>query len=219
MKTMGMSQLALVAPRGYPCAEATARASGADDVLARAEIHTTVLDAVRNCGCVLATSSRTRNIPWPIIRPAQAAAELLRSARSGTSAAVLFGPEHAGLKNSDMEFCNAVIEIPATPAFPSLNLAAAVQIVCYELRKAVMESAGSTVGQATGAPGATADQIQLLYQLLERYISQIGYYHPGKPRLLMRRLKRMFNRLQPDQNEYNILRGILAAAEKAARKK
>ena len=217
MKTMGVQQLDLVAPSGYPSAEVTARASGADDILARVRVFATIADATGDCGYVLGTSARVRTIPWPLIDPEQAARQVIRQAQAGP-VGILFGTERTGLSNEDMELCNAVIEIPTAPAFSSLNLAAAVQIICYELRKAAMGDSAVTPGQIRVMSPASVAEMQLFYQQLEQYLLAIGYFHPGKPRQLMRRLKRMFNRLQLDQNEYNILRGILAAAESAGQK-
>ncbi|MBF8269447.1 MAG: RNA methyltransferase [Gammaproteobacteria bacterium] len=219
MKTMGVRQLALVAPSGFPSAEVTARASGADDILARVRVYENLVDATRDCGYVLGTSARMRNIQWPLINPEQAARQILQQALAGTAVAILFGTERTGLSNEDMELCNAVIEIPTDPEFSSLNLAAAVQIICYELRKAAMEQFAVTQAPVSKMPAATVEQMQLFYQQLEQYLRDIGYYHPGKPRLLMRRLKRIFNRIQPDQSEYNILRGIFADAGKAEKEK
>ena len=219
MKTMGVRQLDLVAPHGFPNAEVTARASGSDDILARVRVYENIADATRDCGFVLGTSARMRNIQWPLINPEQAARRVMQQALAGTPVAILFGTERTGLSNEDMELCNAVIEIPTDPDFSSLNLSAAVQIICYELRKVAMEQVATRREPVITTPAATAEQMQLFYQQLEQYLRDIGYYHPGKPRLLMRRLKRLFNRAQPDQNEYNILRGILADSGKAVKEK
>ena len=217
MKTMGVKQLDLVAPNGFPGAEVTARASGADDILAQVRIFENLAAATSDCGYVLGTSARTRNIRWPLISPEQAARQVLRQAHAGTPVAILFGTERTGLSNADLELCHAVIAIPANPGFSSLNLAAAVQIVCYELRKAAMAKVVTTSTPVSATSAATGEQMQLFYQQLEQYLRDVGFYHPGKPRLLMRRLKRMFNRIQLDQSEYNLLRGILAAADKAGK--
>ena len=217
MKTMGVRQLDLVAPHGYPGAEITARASGADDILAQVRVYEKLKDAISDCGYVLGTSARMRNIQWPLLSPELAAGRIMQQARAGTPVAILFGTERTGLINEDLEFCHAVIDIPANPAFSSLNLAAAVQIICYELRKAAMDQVDIIQAPVSDMTAATVEQMQSFYEQLEQYLRDIGYYHPGRPRLLMRRLKRMFGRIQLDKNEYNILRGILAAAGKAAK--
>lgn len=219
MKTMGVKNLRLVTPKIFPCAEATALAAGADDILGGARIYEDLRSAISDCGYVLGSSARPRNISWPVIPPEQAAAQLLQRADAGTKSAVIFGRESAGLSNEEIELCNGVIEIPTGPGFSSLNLAAAVQIICYELRKcAGIMSAES--GHEVGAPPlADAGQMDMFYEHLQQFLLTIGYYDPARPRLLMRRLKRMFNRAQLDQNEYNILRGILTAAQKAVKDK
>ena len=211
MKTMGLQQLYLVNPSGYPGADVTVRASGADDILARARVFDNLPTAVRDCAYIVGASARPRNIPWPVLEPEPAARVLLSQARAGMPVAVIFGPERTGLGNNELDLCHAVVTIPTNPDFPSLNLAAAVQVICYELRKAIRASTEMTPALAEGGPQVNAEQMQQFYQQLERMLTDIGYFRPGKPRLLMRRLRRMFNRMQPDQSEYNILRGILAA--------
>jgi TrmH family RNA methyltransferase len=212
MKTMGLKRLVLVAPEKFPSVEVTARAAGADDILARAQVCRNLSDAIKDCGYILGTSARVRNIPWPLINPEQAAREVISQARAGTETAVLFGTERTGLSNQDLETCQAVIEIPAEPGFRSLNVAAAVQVICYELRKAAVGLTPPVPEKSNRHPAAGAGQMRLFYEDLEQFLREIDFYNPRKPRLLMRRLKRMFNRMQPDMSEYNVLRGIIAAA-------
>lgn len=213
MKTMGIEHLALVAPKIYPDAEVTARAAGADDILMSSTVHESLSDAVINSNLVLATSARDRSINWPVLSPQQAAAKIIDAARQGAKVALVFGPENSGLSNEELELCNAMIRIPANPHYSSLNLASAVQILCYELRKALLnedeekQQSGETVALANN------EQMNMLYEHLQAFTTEIGFFDPEKPRLLMRRLKRLFNRAQLDVNEYNILRGIIAAAQ------
>ena len=220
MKTMGIKKMDLVTPKTFPCAEATALAAGADDVLSNARVHEDLQSAIRGCAYILGTSARARSIAWPVVQPEHATRQVLELAGTcGADAAVIFGRESAGLSNEELEACNAVIEIPANPEFSSLNLAAAVQLVCYELRKTAIAIAVATdadmEAEADEPPLASADQMNLFYQHLQQYLTEIDFYDPEKPRLLMRRLKRLFNRSRIDQNEYNILRGILTAGQKA----
>ncbi|HEX2139825.1 MAG TPA: RNA methyltransferase, partial [Woeseiaceae bacterium] len=135
MKNMGLADLALVAPRYFPHAEACARASGAEDLLASAVVTDNLVDAVRDCRFVAGASARARTIDWPVLGPRECAARLVAESSSGDVAAV-FGPEKSGLTNEDLDRCQALLSIPADPAFSSLNLAMAVQILCYELRLA-----------------------------------------------------------------------------------
>lgn len=220
MKTMGIRQLDLVRPRVFPSAEVTALAAGADDVLSRTRVHENLQSAIGECNYVLGSSARTRNISWPVISPGQAARRILELVTGNDArVAVLFGRESAGLSNDEIELCNAVIEIPTSPVFSSLNLAAAVQIICYELRKTVMENDNEAPVETVEVPPASAEQMTMLYDHMQQYLTEIDYFDPDKPRLLMRRLKRMFNRCGIDLNEYNILRGILTAGQKAAKDK
>lgn len=220
MKTMGVRQLDLVTPKSFPSAEVTALAAGADDILSRARVHEDLQSAIGDCTYVLGSSARARNISWPVITPDRAARQILELTAGGdTQVAVLFGRESAGLSNDEIELCNAVIEIPASPVFSSLNLAAAVQVICYELCKAVTEDYAEAPVETDMVPPASAEQMKMFYEHLQQYLTEIDYFNPDKPRLLMRRLKRMFNRSRVDINEYNILRGILTAGQKAIKDK
>lgn len=215
MKTMGLSRLALVAPKRFPSAECAARAAGADDILAQAQVCARLEEAVAECGLVFGASARVRNIAWPALSPAAVAAQALARARVDSATAVVFGCEQSGLSNEQLELCHAMTRIPTSADFSSLNLAAAVQIVCYELRKQL--SAPSLGNGATGGdsepPFPTADEMEHFYRHFQQTLTDIGYFDPAHPRRLMRRIKRLFNRAQLDGNEYNILRGILAAIQ------
>ena len=208
MKTMGLDQLALVAPRHFPSAECTARAAGADNILARASVFAELEDAVSDCELVFATSARTRSIAWPEVTPETAAAQIVN--HTGSGAAVLFGRESSGLSNEELETCHAMIRIPTNLEFASLNIASAVQIICYEISKQYLARDTSSGDDNTESP-VTTGEMEYLYEHLEQTLIDIGYLDPEKPRRLMRRIRRLFNRARLDGNEYNILRGILTA--------
>jgi len=210
-KNMGLDDLALVAPRYFPHDEATARASGADDLLARAPVHRTLADAVADCSFVVGASARSRSINWPCLDAKDAAARLVAESQKGTVAAV-FGPEKSGLSNADLDLCDALLSIPANPAFSSLNLAMAVQVVTYEIRAALSVKQPE---YEADAPPATHGDMENFYVHLEQTLAQTGFLDPDNPRHLMRRLRRLFVRAGPDQNEVNILRGILASVDRA----
>ncbi len=218
MKTMGLSQLVLVAPKIFPDADATARASGADDILAAAIIHQSFAKAISDCHYVIGTSTRNRSIPWPLHTPAQAAEQAVSMLGEGSMVAIVFGRESSGLANEELELCNAMIQIPTNPAFSSLNIASAVQIVSYEIRRNLLETECISEDLNQKTPPANAEQIQQLYDHLQQCLTDIGYFDPAKPRRLMRRLKRIINRSQLDANEYNIVRGVLSAAQDTAKK-
>lgn len=213
MKNMGLSDLALVAPRYFPHADATARASGAEDLLEAAAVTDSLADALRDCRFVAGASARARTIDWPALAPRECAARLVAESEQG-DVAVVFGPEKSGLTNEDLDRCHALLSIPADPAFSSLNLAMAVQIVCYELRLA--RTGSPVTPPARDVPLAKSEDLERFYVHLEAVLTASGFLDPDNPRLLMRRLRRLFARAQPDQNEINILRGILASLEPAA---
>lgn len=218
MKTMGLEQLALVSPRHFPSAECTARAAGADDILASARVFSSLEEAVADCELVFGTSARTRSIAWPEVSPDTAAAQITDRINAGSRAAVLFGRESSGLSNEELDICHAMIRIPTNAEFSSLNIAQAVQIICYEISK--QRLAPEAVGDAEEHPETpvTAEQMEHLYKHFKQTLTDIGYLKPEKPRRLMRRIKRLFNRARMDSNEYNILRGILTAVRNVAEK-
>lgn len=214
MKTMGLSRLYLVSPARFPCAEATAMAAGADDLLYRAEVTATLSEAIRDCGWVVGTSARTRSLPWPIDAPRDCTARILHAARCG-EAALVFGPEQSGLDNREIEQCQRLVQIPTVPHFSSLNLAAAVQIIAYELLQ------GSSLVPSTEVPPespATAEQMAQLFAHLEETMTRVRFLDPSNPRRLMRRMKRLFQRADLDLEEINMLRGFLAAVEASVRR-
>lgn len=217
MKTMGQRQLYLVKPKLFPSVEVTARAAGADDILARAVVCDSLEEAVQDCVLVAGTTARNRTIPWPVKTPREGAAGIIAATASGP-VAVVFGRESSGLDNRELELCNLAIQIPADPAFSSLNIAAAIQIICYELRLALMED-DSIETRQDRIPAASAEQMQLFYEHLETCMTEVGYHDPAVPRSLMRRLKRLFNRARLDRDEMNILRGFLSAVQETVRKK
>lgn len=220
MKTMGLTRLVLVAPKLFPCAEATARAAGADDILANAQVYDSLHDAVSDCVMVYGTSARLRTLSAPLVNPEQAAAGLLEYAGRSADVAIVFGRERTGLTNEELDLCHKMVVIPSNPGFSSLNLAAAVQIICYELCKQVQSGTviSPIVDPEWSAP-VSAEALDHFYTHLGEVMVQTGFLDPLKPRRLMRRLKLLFNRTNMDQNEYNILRGILTSVQESLSKK
>ncbi len=215
IKTMGSGDLALVRPKRFPHAEATALASGADDLLARARVHDTIVEAVADCGLVLATSARPRSANFRVLSPREAAAEAT-SAAASRPVAWLFGAERTGLANEELALAHALVRIPANPAYESLNLAQAVQIVAYELRLAAGD-APPVPPPATTLP-ATAQQLQHLYEHLARVIDGLGYARGRSLAHVMDHLRRLFGRAVPDDSEVQILRGLLTEIEAQCRR-
>ena len=213
MKNMGLGELVLVDPRYFPHPEATARASGADDVLDAAKVVDELAEAVADCVFVAGASARSRAIDWPCLDPRDCAAKLHEHSRSGPVAAV-FGPEKNGLSNEHLDLCDTLLTIPTDPAFSSLNLAMAVQVLTYELRYLLADKPGD---YEPGIALATRGDLEHFYAHLETVLRDLHFLDPDNPRHLMRRLRRLFLRARPDRNELNILRGILAAVERAER--
>jgi TrmH family RNA methyltransferase len=209
MKTMGLTQLSLVNPQSFPCAQATARAAGADDILHAAQVCATLVEAVADCGLVIGASARLlRHLAWPQV-DAREAGTLAVAQAATTPVAFVFGNERSGLTNTELDRCHCLLHIPTHPSYSSLNLAAAVQVVAYEVYMAVRTGGGSV----RHVPAA-ALEMERLYAHLEQMLVDIGFLDPTHPRLLMRRLRRLFNRAQPDAVEVNLLRGILTAAQR-----
>jgi TrmH family RNA methyltransferase len=208
---MGLSDLALVQPKHFPHEEATARASGAADVLESATVVDRLGDALTDCVYVAGASARSRTINWPSMGPRDCAERLIQESGNGKVAAV-FGPEKSGLQNEDLDLCHTLLTIPTDPGFSSLNLAMAVQVLTYELRVASMLDQGPVFD--VEAPPATGEEMEHFYTHLENVLTDIEFLDPDNPRHLMRRMRRLFIRARPDKNEINILRGVLTAVDK-----
>jgi len=208
MKTMGLTQLVLLEPKRFPDAEATARASGADDVLASARLETSIDAALAGCRLVIGASARSRSIPCPVIDPGECARKLYAESLQG-EVAILFGCEQSGLSNAEIDRCHFLVQIPTNPDYGSLNLAAAVQIICYEIM--VAHLAQKEDGREVQQSVVSVDEMERFYAHLEHVLVELEFLDPRNPRHLMRRLRRLFNRARPDNNEMNILRGILSA--------
>lgn len=206
MKVMGLSRLVLVAPELFPHADATARAAGADDLLAAATVHESLADAVADCQLVVGTSARERSLPWPLVDPRQAARRVMAV---DAPTALVFGRERSGLSNDELDLCHAHLRIPCNADFASLNLAAAVQVACYELRMAT----GETALQSYAEPLATSAELEGLYAHLRVVSEASGFLDPEQPGVLMRRLRRLIARAEPLASEVRILRGLLKALD------
>ncbi|WJW76253.1 tRNA (cytosine(32)/uridine(32)-2'-O)-methyltransferase TrmJ [Thiohalobacter sp. IOR34] len=213
MKTMGLRRLYLVAPGVFPSAEATARASGADDLLAEARVCASLNEALAGCSLVIGASARLRSLQWPQLDPRECAARVAAETAQG-EVALVFGRERSGLSNAELERCHFLVHIPTHPDYSSLNLAQAVQVLAYELR---MTEAPPAAPEAEFPP-ATAEEMEGLYAHLEQTLYDLEFISPDRPGRMMRRLRRLLQRARPDRNELNILRGILSAAQAKARR-
>ncbi len=214
MKNMRMDNLCLVNPKIFPSADATSRASGADDILSKAIVYDSLQEAVADCQIVIGASARSRTISWPEITPRECAEKIIVH-EPGKKVGILFGREHSGLKNHELDLCHFLLHIPCNNDFSSLNIAAAVQIVCYELFVAaeIKQEEKLVVGDQGENPLATTHQMDLFYDHFYQTLIDIGFMHPDKSKTIMRRLRRIFNRSHLDSKEVDILRGILRMAQ------
>lgn len=206
MKTMGLSRLYLVSPDSFPDAHATVMATGAADLLQNATVCDTLEQALEGCALVIGLSARKRQLSHELL-PARQAAERAVAVASSQQVALVFGTEMSGLSNAELDLCQLLAMIPANPEFSSLNLAAAVQVMCYEIRMASLSQ--GTVQAAKAGQLATSDELEKFYRHLEEVLIRIGYYNPDQPKKLMQRVRRIYARANLEKEEVNILRGVL----------
>jgi TrmH family RNA methyltransferase len=212
MKNMGLTRLHLVSPQRFPSADATSRASGADDLLENAVLCSSLDEAIADCQLVIGASARIREIPWPEITP-KTCADLAAQHSASGDIAILFGREHSGLTNQELDRCQYILAIPCNPAFSSLNIAAAVQIVTYELFVKSLAITPTEQSASNTSEFATAAELELFYDHLYQTLNTIGFIHPDKSRSIMRRIRRLYTRTRLEKKEIDILRGILSATQ------
>ena len=216
MKTMGLSKLYLVDPACEIDSHARALAAGATDVLGDAITVGTLADAISDCALTIGTSARSRTLSWPMVDPRECAQKLVSESNSGP-VALVFGRENSGLTNEELQLCNYHVCIPANPEYSSLNLAMAVQTLTYETRMAFLETQDKT-SEEEDAVYPTTKQMALFYAHLETTLSETGFIVKQHPGMVMTKLKRLFNRARPEEQELNILRGILTSINKFGQK-
>lgn len=206
MKTMGLSQLALVNPAQFPADEAVRRASRATDVLDMARVCATLDEALTGVAFAVACTARPRELSMPA-RDARAATMRLADIAATQPVALVFGNETYGLTGEQVNRCQMIATLPADPDYSSLNLAAAVQVFAYELRMA----ASGTSAQQAGPEGelASHEALEGFYVQLETVLIETGYLNPAQPKKLMQRLRRLYARAALEREELNILRGIV----------
>ena len=211
IKTMGLTDLALVNPGRYPDPQAEWRAAGAQDVLEAARVYDSVEAAIAEAQWVVGTSTRVRRIPWPLMKAEEAVAGVIERCAS-QKIAILFGRETSGLTNEELQKCHCHLVIPANPEYPSLNLAMAVQVVCYEICRQLDTSAVGSSGNHTDQwdrTPATSAQLEGLIEHFEQALIEADFLNPDNPGQTMTRLRRLLTRVTPDETEVQMLRGIL----------
>ena len=212
MKTMGLSQLVLVQPLDFPNEQANTMAAGAEDMLTNVQVVDSVLEAVSDCSVVAACSARSRGYDLPPMEPRQCARRLVDATVTGP-VALMFGPERHGLSNEDLQHATHRVLIDANPEYSSLNLAAAVQILCHEVRQARSEELESTLGEAV-SPMPSAESLQHYFDRIQTFYSKTGFVNQSHPGELQKRLRHLYARAEIDQHELNILQGMLSSVEK-----
>ncbi|MBP8221213.1 MAG: tRNA (cytosine(32)/uridine(32)-2'-O)-methyltransferase TrmJ [Aeromonadaceae bacterium] len=213
MKTMGIHDLVLVDPVEPPDGRTTAMAAGAVDVLANLRVVDTLAEAVADCGLVIGSSARSRTLDWPMLDPRQAGAKSIAEAPQH-KVALVFGRERTGLTNDELQQCHYHVCIPANPDYSSLNLAMAVQTICYEVR---MHSLADKPQASPDEAYPQQQDLDRFYVHLEQMLLQVNFLRADHPGNVMSKLRRLFNRVRPDSQELNILRGILTAVQKHLR--
>jgi tRNA (cytidine32/uridine32-2'-O)-methyltransferase len=209
MKNMCLDNLWLVSPKRFPDAEATARASGADDLLANARVCKNLDEAISDCRLVIGTSARSRTVEWPPMDPRGVASKAVAMA-GDAPVALLFGRESSGLTNAELDRCRYLVRIPANPHYQSLNLGMAVQVLAYE----ILVASETRLETAETHVPADAARFEGFIDHLAQTLDDIGFNDDRHSEKLVRRLRRLFLRAQLDDEEINILRGILSAAQK-----
>lgn len=218
MKNMGLKQLYLVKPKKFPHERAIWRSASAVDLLDNAVVVETLEEAVADCGLVVGTSARGRRIPWPLVNP-RVCAERVYPELAQHPVALVFGREDRGLTNEELQTCHLHVNIPASEDYTSLNLAMAVQVVCYELRMAQLAGELSSDDMQEWDTGfAKAADIERMYEHLETTLVDLEFLNPAAPKQLMTRLRRLYNRIRMDDLEVQMMRGILSSTQKWVRK-
>lgn len=210
MKTMGLSDLYLVDPVSAPDGKSSALAAGAGDVLANATIVSDLSEAVKDCALIVGTSARSRTLPWPMLTPRECGVKMVQEGQKGP-VALVFGRENNGLSNEELQLCHFHVCIPANPEYSSLNLAAAVQTLCYEIRMGYL-NLDSYPDIESDYP--LSEDLERFYAHLENTLTETGFIVKNHPGVVMTKLRRIVNRARPESQELNILRGILSAIDK-----
>ncbi len=216
IKNMGMSRLVLVAPKDFPADQAQWRAAGALDVLEKAVVVDTLDEAIADCRLVVGTSARGRRIPWPLVSPRECGDKVYSEAKNNEhEVAIVFGREDRGLTNEELHKCQYHVHIPANPGYSSLNIAAALQVIVYEVRmSALAAEAGKPISfDEWDMPPAAQKDIEHYFEHLQKTLETLGFLEEGNPRQTLTRLRRLYGRARPDQMEMNILRGVLTATQ------
>ena len=211
MKTMGLQELVLVEPRLFPHVDANTMASGADDILDNARVVATLADAIADCQLVIALSARDRRLAWPMLTPREAASQVVAEANQA-KVAILYGREKYGLRNEELQTSHVHVQIPSDADYGVLNVAAAVQVMCYECRCAALQPTASPMPIPDGGY-PSSEKMDLFYEHLQQTLIDVNFYDPDNPRKVLAHMRRLFQRARPCPIELGILRGFLALTQ------
>ncbi|RKS85136.1 tRNA (cytidine32/uridine32-2'-O)-methyltransferase [Orbus hercynius] len=214
MKTMGLSKLCLVNPIVKPDSQSISLAAGASDIIKQAQIVSSMEEAIAGCQLVIGTSARSRHLQWPHLESFESGEKIIEEVQLGYQVALVFGRERVGLTNEELQKCHYHVSIPANPEYSSLNLAMSVQVLCYEIRMAMLKLTAQQLPQSEMISYPKNDDIERFYQHLEQTLLQTGFINVSHPGQIMGRLRRLFTRARLEQQELNILRGILTSISK-----
>ncbi len=216
MKTMGLTNLCLVNPVIKPDSQSISLAAGASDIIKQAQIFSSLEEAVADCSLVIGTSARPRSLQWPNLTPKECGDKIIAEAACHAQVALVFGRERVGLTNDELQKCHFHVGIPANPDYSSLNLAMSVQVLSYEIRMSMLSTQNSSLklDHQDVIEYPKDEDIERFYQHLEQTLLQTGFINPNHPGQIMGRLRRLFTRARIEQQELNILRGILTSVDK-----
>jgi len=214
MKVMGLSEMVLVDPLCEVDAQAVALAAGASEIALNARIVNNLEDAIENCGLVVGTSARSRTLEWPMLDPRECGEKFAQEGQK-YPVALVFGRERTGLTNEELQKCHFHVSIPANPEYSSLNLAMAVQTLCYEIRVAYLNQVQSQYAPQEELEYPRHKELEMFYEHLEKVMIETQFISQAQPGQVMNKLRRMFNRARPEAQELNTLRGVLTAIEKS----
>lgn len=214
MKTMGLTKLCLVNPIIKPDSQSISLAAGASEIIKNAQIVNTMEEAIAECELVIGTSARSRHLQWPHLESYESGRKIISEAQQGHKVALVFGRERVGLTNEELQKCHYHVSIPANPDYTSLNLAMSVQVLCYEIRMAMLHLAENKPASIDDIEYPKDEDLERFYQHLEQTLQQTGFINVNHPGQIMGRLRRLYTRSRLEQQELNILRGILTSIDK-----
>jgi TrmH family RNA methyltransferase len=217
LKTMGLEHLRLVNPKHFPSAEATRRASRADDILQRTEVFDAIQPAIAEHKLIVGTSARSRTLPWPMLEPRELAQKIAKDPTQ-RPVAILFGTENSGLTNEELSLCHYHVCIPTNPDYSSLNVASAIQLIAYELRLAALDEnllkTDHPVIDDEGELPASCEQVEQMFEHWQQVMTSTGFFKPIKPKMIQMRFRRLFNKAALTDSEVRLMRGFLASIKK-----